>query len=79
MSKAVVAGNIPSEIELEFNKKYAWCSCGLSQKQPFCDGAHSGTDFKPIVFKADKSGNYWLCGCKQSKNTPFCDGTHETL
>ncbi|HEB52716.1 MAG TPA: CDGSH iron-sulfur domain-containing protein [bacterium] len=21
--------------------KYAWCTCGLSQKQPFCDGAHS--------------------------------------
>ena len=78
MSKAVVTSNIPHEIELELNKKYAWCSCGLSQKQPFCDGAHSGTDFKPIVFKADKSGKYWLCGCKQSKNTPFCDGTHET-
>jgi CDGSH iron-sulfur domain-containing protein 3 len=20
---------------------HAWCSCGLSQKGPFCDGSHS--------------------------------------
>ena len=19
---------------------YAWCACGRSQKQPFCDGSH---------------------------------------
>jgi CDGSH-type Zn-finger protein len=23
-----------------FNKIYRWCSCGLSLKQPFCDGSH---------------------------------------
>ena len=22
-------------------KKYAWCACGESTNQPFCDGTHS--------------------------------------
>jgi len=79
MTKGIVAGELPQEIELELNKKYAWCSCGLSQKQPFCDGAHTDTDLKPIVFKAEKTGKYWLCNCKQTKESPFCDGSHETL
>ena len=30
-------------------KKYAWCSCGKSDKQPFCDGSHKGTEFSPII------------------------------
>merc|ERR1711924_381257 len=28
-------------------KTYFWCTCGASAKQPFCDGSHKGTDFKP--------------------------------
>ena len=24
------------------SKTYYWCSCGRSQKQPFCDGSHKG-------------------------------------
>ena len=30
-------------------KKYAWCACGKSETQPFCDGSHKGTDFSPII------------------------------
>ena len=30
-------------------KKYAWCSCGKSAQQPFCDGSHKGTEFSPII------------------------------
>ena len=26
---------------------YAWCACGLSKNQPFCDGSHKGTGFAP--------------------------------
>ena len=22
-------------------KRYAWCACGKSDKQPFCDGSHN--------------------------------------
>lgn len=66
-------------VELEEGKNYAWCSCGLSQKQPFCDGAHSGTDFKPIVFKCEESKTAYLCGCKHSQKGQFCDGSHKDL
>ena len=30
-------------------KRYAWCACGKSDKQPFCDGSHKGSDFSPII------------------------------
>lgn len=70
------AGNAPIEVEVEAGKKYAWCSCGLSENQPFCDGKHKGTEFNPVVFKAEESGTKWLCACKQTKDSPDCDGSH---
>jgi CDGSH-type Zn-finger protein len=66
-------------VEVEAGKNYAWCSCGLSQKQPFCDGTHSGTSFKPHVFKAEESKTLYLCGCKYTNKTPYCDGSHKAL
>ena len=35
-----VAGETPQRCELEAGKKYAWCTCGNSEKQPYCDGSH---------------------------------------
>ena len=56
-------------------KNYYWCSCGMSQKQPFCDGSHEGTMFKPLKFNLEEKVNrMYLCGCKISRNAPFCDG-----
>ena len=66
-------------VDVEAGKKYFWCSCGRSKKQPFCDGAHSGTDFRPIQFAAEKSETVYFCGCKATKNRPRCDGTHSKL
>lgn len=63
-------------VELEEGKKYAWCSCGLSDNQPFCNGAHKGSGMNPIVFTAEKTETKYLCACKQTKNAPFCDGSH---
>ena len=60
-------------------KRYAWCACGKSDKQPFCDGSHKGTSFSPIVLNNEKDGNIAWCGCKISNNPPFCDGTHSKL
>ena len=60
-------------------KKYAWCACGKSEKQPFCDGSHKGTDFSPIIVDNKKEGNIAWCGCKSTGNSPFCDGTHTKL
>lgn len=61
--------------------EYWWCSCGLSDNQPFCDGTHdtAGTGLKPLRIEISKRREVALCGCRQSKNKPFCDGTHETL
>jgi CDGSH-type Zn-finger protein len=78
-SNPVVAQKAPFKVELEEGKKYAWCACGLSQNQPYCDGSHKTTDLTPTLFKAEKSGDHWLCGCKATAGQPFCDGTHKNL
>ena len=74
-----VAGRQPMAVELEEGKQYAWCRCGESTNQPFCDGSHGGTGFTPHVVKADKSGQAHFCMCKRTGNAPFCDGTHASL
>lgn len=79
MSEAIAAQNEPYVVELEEGKTYAWCSCGRSAKQPFCDGSHKTTTLQPVMFKAEKSGKAYLCGCKATKGEPHCDGTHKSL
>lgn len=61
--------------------EYHWCSCGESEKQPFCDGAHSrkNTGKTPIKVKIDSEKKVAWCGCKTSKNGAFCDGSHKTI
>ncbi|RMD49449.1 MAG: CDGSH iron-sulfur domain-containing protein [Ignavibacteria bacterium] len=60
-------------------KKYAWCSCGESSKQPFCDGSHKGTEFSPVIVEIEENKRVAWCGCKKSNNKPFCDGTHSKI
>lgn len=79
MTEAKIAGTAPIHVELEEGKSYYWCSCGLSAKQPFCDGSHKGTDFKPQEFTAHETKSAALCTCKQTENGPFCDGKHKQL
>ena len=79
MTDPVIAQKAPFPVEVEAGKTYYWCACGRSAKQPFCDGSHKGTDFRPIAYKAETSGEVWFCGCKHSADAPFCDGAHETL
>ena len=79
MSEAIITQKAPYEVDLKAGKKYAWCRCGLSSRQPFCDGAHSTTDIEPLVFTAKEAGTQWLCGCKHTAGQPFCDGTHGRL
>ena len=45
MEKGKVAGSSPVLIDAEAGKNFAWCTCGLSDNQPFCNGAHKGSDF----------------------------------
>jgi len=79
MTEPVIVQKEPYEVELEAGKTYAWCACGLSKSQPFCDGAHKETDFKPIVFEAEETTTAYLCGCKKSGNAQMCDGSHKNL
>jgi len=74
-----VAAKNPIPAELEKGKTYAWCSCGLSENQPWCNGAHKGTDFKPLVFVAEETKTAYMCQCKLTKNPGFCDGSHKSL
>ena len=59
----------------------AWCSCGHSANQPYCDGAHArlNTGITPIIVDIAEEKKVAWCGCKQSQNKPYCDGTHAKL
>ena len=76
MTKAQMAGNSPIGVDVIEWKSYFWCTCGKSLKQPFCDGSHKGTEFSPLVFKAEQSKKVFFCTCKQTKDQPLCDGSH---
>lgn len=65
-----------TKITLEDNKPYFWCTCGLSSKEPLCDGAHKGSGKKSLPFQVEKSGEFCLCGCKKTQTPPYCDGSH---
>ena len=75
----VIAQGSPYAVEVEAGKTYFWCQCGLSIKQPFCDGTHKSTPFTPIKYEAEESKKIFFCGCKQSVRKPLCDGTHMSL
>jgi len=63
----------------EAGKSYWWCACGRSKKQPFCDGSHKETEFRPVEWKAEKAEQAWFCACKRTGNRPLCDGSHKKL
>ena len=77
--KPEIAQKSPFAIAVESGKSYYWCSCGKSKNQPFCDGAHQGSEFTPVEYKATESKTVHFCGCKQTANLPLCDGAHSKL
>uniref|UniRef100_A0A8C5CSP6 Iron-binding zinc finger CDGSH type domain-containing protein n=1 Tax=Gadus morhua TaxID=8049 RepID=A0A8C5CSP6_GADMO len=76
----VIASKKPYKVELVGGKRYSWCTCGHSKKQPFCDGSHKtkAPGLGPHRFVPEKDSTVWLCGCKYTNNPPFCDGTHKS-
>jgi CDGSH-type Zn-finger protein len=79
MTEPVAAGKAPIKVSVEAGKDYWWCSCGLSKKQPFCDGTHKGTGLAPSKFTPSSDGDLWFCACKATKKMPLCDGSHKAL
>ena len=77
MEKPAIRQKGPYKIKVERGKTYFWCACGLSQKQPFCDGSHRKEGkFKSFKYLAIGSKEVFFCGCKMTNNQPLCDGSH---
>jgi|TARA_Y100000590_G_scaffold345785_1_gene395673 CDGSH-type Zn-finger protein len=77
MEKPSIPQKGPYKVKVEKGKTYSWCTCGLSQKQPFCDGSHRKEGkFKSLKYLATDSKEIFFCGCKETKHQPFCDGSH---
>ncbi|XP_067168296.1 CDGSH iron-sulfur domain-containing protein 3, mitochondrial [Apteryx mantelli] len=78
-AEPAIAAKGPFQVELKAGKTYAWCACGHSKKQPFCDGSHkqAAPGIAPLRFTLDAAESARLCGCKRTRSPPYCDGSHE--
>ena len=78
MDKPIVVQKHSLKLEMEPGI-YFWCACGRSENQPFCDGSHKGTRFKPEkVVVAEKQIVPW-CMCRYSEKGAICDSKHREL
>lgn len=73
-----IADTKPVVLELAAGT-YWYCTCGESSNQPFCDGAHKGSEFKPEKVELASDCKTAFCQCKRSNNGPRCDGAHRDL
>jgi CDGSH-type Zn-finger protein len=78
MGTPEIGAKFPAVITMEPGT-YQWCRCGRSKTQPFCDGAHKGTDFTPLEFVLGEKKQVALCQCKRTEGEPHCDGSHKNL
>lgn len=78
MATPTIVQRAPFVIQEAAGTKW-WCACGMSQTQPYCDGAHKGSGITPLKVEVAQPGTVAWCGCKHSKNGAFCDGSHRTV
>jgi CDGSH-type Zn-finger protein len=76
-----IAQKEPYKVELLASYRYAWCACGLSKMQPWCDGSHTSSKagIVPVAWTQDRDEKVFLCGCKHTGTGPRCDGSHKNL
>lgn len=79
IDKPEIAAKKPVIIDIEKGNNYAWCSCGKSENQPWCNGSHKDSMFNPLIFSSDENKKGAICMCKHTKNPPYCDGSHLNL
>ena len=79
MSTPDIPHKTPLPVDVEEGRKYFWCSCGKSDRQPFCDGSHQGTEFLPLTYVAETTRTLYFCACKHTRGAPLCDGSHNSL
>ncbi len=67
-----VADFSPCNVQLQPGQIKLWCQCGLSKNQPWCDGSHKGTGFKPLkwVVPEKQQSIYSVCNCKYTSSPP---------
>lgn len=74
--------NIPKNlspcIREEKAGKIAYCVCGESEKDPYCDGSHArkNTGKTPIIKEFTEDKKFAWCMCKRSEIMPACNGSH---
>lgn len=74
-----IADRVPKDVNLKPGTYY-WCTCGKSEKQPFCDGTHKvEMEFKSLKFEIEEETSCFLCQCKHTSTPPYCDGSHHNL
>lgn len=78
MAEPKIFDRRPAVLEVEAGT-YAWCACGQSTKQPFCDGSHKGGDFTPTRVTYTEKTRVAFCNCKHTSTKPACDGSHKSL
>ena len=78
MDTPKIAGRKPFVLELAAGQ-YAFCACGESENQPFCDGRHRTTSLRPEMFVLAEEQTVALCACKQNGGGPYCNGAHAKL
>ena len=80
--KPIVTQKGPYLIKEKAGTERAWCACGVSKTQPFCDGSHKTTlvdGIRSLHITIEKDGTYAYCSCRQTSTPPFCDGSHKKI